>query len=53
MKKFPVNDEKIFHVYKAFDCKNNSYEDMRISHPHLLETGFQHGEKDSKNKNLS
>ena len=32
MKKFAVTDENIFHVYKAFDRKNNSHADMRTSH---------------------
>ena len=53
MKKFAVIDEKIFHVYKAFDRKNNSYADMRTSHTQLSGKGCQHGEKDSKNKILS
>ena len=44
MKKFTVTDEKIFHVYKAFDRKNNSHADMRTSHVQLLEKGCQHGE---------
>ena len=53
MKKFAVTDEKIFHVCKAFDCKNNSHVEMRSSHAQLLEKGCQHAEEDSKNKILS
>ena len=53
MKKFAVTDEKIFHVCKAFDRKNNSHADMRTSYAQLLEKGCQHGEEDSKSKILS
>ena len=53
MKKFAVTDEKIVHVYKAFDRKNNSHAEMRTSHPQLLEKGCHHGEEDSKNIILS
>ena len=52
MKKFAVTDEKICHVYKAFDRKNNSHADMRTSHTQLLEHDCQHGDEDSKNKIL-
>ena len=52
MKKFAVTDEKIFHVYKAFDRKKISHAGMRTSHAQLLEKGCQHGEEDSKNKIL-
>ena len=52
MKKFAGTDEKIFHVYKAFDRKNNSHADMGTSHAQLLEKGCQHGNKNSKNKNF-
>ena len=45
MKKFKVTDEKIFHVYKRFDCNNNSHADMRISHAQLLGKGCQRGEE--------
>ena len=47
------NFEKIFHVYKVFDRKNNSHADMRTSHAQLVEKGCQHGEEDSRNKILS
>ena len=47
MKKIAVTNEKIFHVYEAFDRKNNSHADMRTSHGQLLEKGFQHEEEDS------
>ena len=53
MKKFAVTNEKIFHVYKAFDRRNNSHADMRTSQAQLLEKGCQHGEQDFKNKILS
>ena len=53
MKKITVTDEKIFHVHKAFDHKNNSHADLRTSHAHLSEKGCQCSEKDSKNKVLS
>ena len=53
MKKIAVTDEKIFHVFYAFDHKNNSHADMRTSHAQLLEKDCQHGEQDSKNKILS
>ena len=53
MKKFAVTDEKIFHVYKAFDCKNNSQADVKTSQAQLSEKSCQYGEKDSKNKMLS
>ena len=53
MEKFAVTDEKIFRVYKAFDCKNNSHADMRTPDAQLLQKGFQRGEEDSKNKILS
>ena len=54
MKKLAVTDEKIFHIYKAFDHKlNNSHADMRTSHAQRLEKGFQHGEEESKNNILS
>ena len=52
MKKFAVTDETIFHVYEAFDRKNNSHSDMRTSQAQLLEKGCQHGEEDSKNEIL-
>ena len=48
MKKFPVNDEKIFCVCKAFDHKNNSHADLMTFHAQLLEKGCQHGEENSK-----
>ena len=51
--KFAVIDEKVFHVHKAFDRKNNNHTDFRTSHAHLLEKGFQNGEEDSKNRILS
>ena len=38
MEKIAVTDEKIFHVYNAFDPKNNGDADMRISHAQLSET---------------
>ena len=50
MKNFVVTDEKIFHVYKTFDSKNNSHVDMRTSHAQFWEKGCQYGEEDSKNK---
>ena len=53
MKKIAVTDEKIFHVCKAFDLKNNSHADMRTSHPQLSGKSCQHGEDDPKNKILS
>ena len=53
MKKFAVTDEKIFHVYKAFDLKNNIHADIRTYLAQLLEQGCQHGEEHSKNKILS
>ena len=53
IKTFAITDERMFHVFKAFDCKNNSHADMRTSHAKLLEKGCQHGEEDSKNKIFS
>ena len=53
MKKFAATGEKIFHVCKAFDRKNNNHVDMRTSHAQLLERDCQHGDEDSKNKILS
>ena len=49
MKKLAVTDEIIFYIYKAFDHKNNSHADVRISPTQLL---GKHGEEDSKNKVL-
>ena len=37
MKKIAVADEKLFHVYKAFEGKNNRHADMRTTHSQLLE----------------
>ena len=53
MKKFAVTDEKIFHVHKAFNHKNNSHVDMRTSHSQPLEKDCQHGDEETKNKILS
>ena len=53
MKKIAVTNQKIFHVYKAFDRKNDSHADMKTSDAQLLGKGCQHGEENSKNKILS
>ena len=50
MKQFAVTDEKIFHVYKAFDRKSDSHADMRTSQAQRLGKGCQHERKDPKIK---
>ena len=50
MTKFTVTDEKVFHVCKAFDRKNDSHTDLRTSHAQLLEKGRQYREEDPRNK---
>ena len=52
MTKFVVADEKVFHVCKAFDRKNDSRTDLRTCHAQLLEKGCQYREEDSRNKKI-
>ena len=36
MKKIAVTDEKLFHVCKAFEGKNNRHADMRTTHAKVV-----------------
>ena len=53
MKKLQLTMKKYSISVKLLTVKNNSHADMRTSDVQLLEKGFQHEEKDSKNKILS
>ena len=52
-KKFTVTDEKIFHVYKSLNHKNNSHADLRTFHAQFLEKDCEYKEEDAENKILS
>ena len=49
----PMKKYSVSLYLRRLTGKNNSDADMRASHAHLLEKGFQHGEEDTKNKILS